>query len=547
MANPRGTVSSALPALPDRELVLDRYRPLRPLGSGASGSVWLARDERTGLDVALKIVPREGKAGYRAEREAEAAARLRHERCLRSYGFGSDAGHVYIAYEYVGGRTLREAMRAGELRDGQAVEAAAQILDGLAHAHGRGIVHRDVKPSNVLLLDDERVSIRVLDFGLARFDEAETLTAVGDVPGTLAYISPERLRGREAEPASDVWAVGVLLWETLAGKHPFWGVALPQMPAAIEAGAPPLALERPDLPKRLLAAIGHALDTDPAGRPSAAALAAELRSLRRRRPAQRRPRLEAPSLPSLAADPAVALRLVPPALAGVSAAVGASLLPFYPAHWPLAIGLGAVALGFAAPRAAVAVALAAPILPLGNLALGLALLWSAVAVAWLALTWRDARAGLAALAGPLLAPVGLLALVPLAVQPVRGHVRRGAQAGAAVALAAVVAGVRGVPLPFGAGAAPELELAAVESPFAAAATILGATPPALLAELAVLAAVAVAIPFARDPWRIAGLGAVMLAGTLLAAPVAPAFPLVVAAWATCAWLAGTRLAARDDH
>ena len=546
MAKPRGTVPSALPALPDRELVLDRYRPLRPLGSGASGSVWLARDERTGLDVALKIVPREGKAGYRAEREAEAAARLRHERCLRSYGFGSDAGHVYIAYEYVGGRTLREAMRAGELRDGQAVEAAAQILDGLAHAHGRGIVHRDVKPSNVLLLDEERVSIRVLDFGLARFDEAETLTAVGDVPGTLAYISPERLRGREAEPASDVWAVGVLLWESLAGKHPFWGVPLPQMPAAIEAGAPPLRHLRPDLPKRLLAAIDHALDTEPGGRPSAAALAEELRSLRRR-PANRRPRLEAPSLPSLTANPAAAVRLVPPALAGFAAFVGASLLPFYPAHWPLAIGAGAVALGFAAPRAAVAVALAAPILPLGNLALGLALLWSAIALAWLALVWGDARGGLAALSGPLLAPLGLIGLVPLAVQPVRGHVRRSAQAAAAVTLAVVAAGVRGSTLPFGVGPAPKLDLAGVESPFAAAATLLGSVPPALFAELAVLAAIAAAIPFARDQWRVAGLGAAMLAGTLLVAPAAPALPLVVAAWATCAWLAGTRLVARDEH
>src|SRR5687768_8175178 len=232
-------MAQALAQAPAPDLALGRYRPLRPLGSGSSGSVWLARDEQTGLDVALKIVPREGKAADRAEREAEAASRLRHERCLRSYGFGSDAGHVYIAYEYVGGRTLREAMRAGDLRDGQLVEAAAQILDGLSHAHGRGIVYRDVKPSNVLVLDEDGVSIRLLDFGLARFDEAETLTAVGDVPGTLAYISPERLRGAEAEPASDVWAVGVLLWEALAGKHPFWGVPLPQMPATIEAGAPP--------------------------------------------------------------------------------------------------------------------------------------------------------------------------------------------------------------------------------------------------------------------------------------------------------------------
>ncbi|MDQ3066307.1 MAG: serine/threonine protein kinase, partial [Actinomycetota bacterium] len=243
-------MSVAAQALPRRELVLDRYRPLRPLGSGGSGSVWLARDEHNGLDVALKIVPREGKAALRAEREAEAASRLRHERCLRAYGFGSDSGHVYIAYEYVAGRTLRDAMRSGELRDGQMIEAAAQILDGLAHAHTRGIVHRDVKPSNVLLAEEEGISVRLLDFGLAQFDETETLTAVGDVPGTLAYISPERLRGDEACSASDVWAVGVLLWEALAGKHPFWGVSLSQMAGTIESGCPPLQPERPDLPKR---------------------------------------------------------------------------------------------------------------------------------------------------------------------------------------------------------------------------------------------------------------------------------------------------------
>ena len=315
----RRGVSHAVQALPSRELVLDRYRPLRPLGSGGSGSVWLARDEQTGLDVALKIVAREGKAAFRAEREAEAASRLRHERCLRSYGFGSDYGHVYIAYEYVGGRTLREAMRAGELRDPQAVEAAAQILEGLAHAHGLGIIHRDVKPSNVLLAEGDEVSVRLLDFGLAQFDETDTLTAVGDVPGTLAYISPERLRGEEACPASDVWGVGILLWETLAGKHPFWGVPLPQMAATIEQGAPPLEEERPDLPKRLLAAIARSVAIDPAKRPPAAALAKELRSAltdRRRTPtvavAARRVPQPAALLPAgLAAGAALAGGTVP--------------------------------------------------------------------------------------------------------------------------------------------------------------------------------------------------------------------------------------------
>ena len=108
-------MSNAASAVLQSELVLGRYRPLKPLGSGGSGSVWLSRDETTGLDVALKIVPREGKAGSRAEREAEAAARLRHPSCQRAYGFGRDSRHVYIAYEYTPGRTFRELLRAGEL------------------------------------------------------------------------------------------------------------------------------------------------------------------------------------------------------------------------------------------------------------------------------------------------------------------------------------------------------------------------------------------------------------------------------------------------
>src|SRR5918999_672672 len=112
--------------LPTTDLVLGRYRPLRPLGSGGSGSVWLARDERRGGDVALKIVRREGKAASRAEREAKAAVRLRHERCLRSQAFAIDDNHVYIAYEYVSGCTLREAAREGRLDDWQTVEAGGQ-------------------------------------------------------------------------------------------------------------------------------------------------------------------------------------------------------------------------------------------------------------------------------------------------------------------------------------------------------------------------------------------------------------------------------------
>ena len=140
------------------------------------------------------------------------------------------------------------------MTDDEAIEACAQVCDGLAHAHAAGILHRDVKPSNVLLADGDRVSARVLDFGLAQMADAETLTEAGDVPGTLAYISPERLAGGEATPAADVWAVGVMLWEALAGRHPFWRGSMLETARAIEAGARPLAEFRPDLPKPLLRA-----------------------------------------------------------------------------------------------------------------------------------------------------------------------------------------------------------------------------------------------------------------------------------------------------
>src|SRR6266566_2628394 len=234
-------MGEAAPELTGIELVLDRYRPLRPLGSGGSGSVWLARDEQTGLEVALKIIAREGKAAVRAEREAAAASRLRHPSCLRAYAFDHDSSNVYIAYEFVPGKTFREALRAGELVDRSAIEACAQVCDALAHAHSAGILHRDVKPSNVLLADGEGISVRLLDFGLALMEEEDTLTAHGDVPGTLAYISPERLAGESASEASDVWAVGVMLWEALAGRHPFWQTSMLDTARAIEQGAESLA------------------------------------------------------------------------------------------------------------------------------------------------------------------------------------------------------------------------------------------------------------------------------------------------------------------
>jgi Protein kinase domain len=518
-------------ALSPGTLVLGRYRPLKPLGTGGAGSVWLARDERSGRDVALKIVSREGTLGPRAEREAAAAAQLRHERCLRAFALARDSEHVYIAYEYVRGHTLRHALRERELDDRGVVEAAAQILDGLAHAHGRGIVHRDVKPANVLLEEGPQVSIRILDFGLALIREEETLTAVGDIPGTLAYISPERLTGQTAGPAADVWAVGVLLWEGLAGRHPFWGGTLLETARCIQSGAPSLAAERSDLPRQLVALVDRALATDPSRRPPAARLAAELRAVS----AGDRRRSRQPSVPRLALRTPPA-RLVPAAPAVLFAAWTATALPFYPAGWWLGLAFLAGVSATLSARAGLAFALAVPILPLGNYALGLALVYAALAAVWLAVSWREPRAGLFCVLGPLLGPISALGLLPLAAQAVRSPARRAAQVAGAVLAAAAVASLARL---------DELQVRgeAGASPVARALwQTLGHNPDPALEALA-LAAAALLLPLcrARGAWAAAGFGAAMLALTLLPTGGVPALPLVLAAWLTATAVAAEPL------
>jgi len=521
-----------------QELILGRYRPVRPLGSGGMGHVWLARDEQSGLDVALKMVGREGKSAARAEREAKAAAALRHPHCQRIYAMARDPGHVYIAYEYVPGRTMRQALTAGELDDRAAVEVAVQVLEALAHAHARGIVHRDVKPSNVLLAEGDGIDVRLLDFGLAQMAEFDTLTAIGDVPGTLAYVSPERLLGRPATEAADVWAVGVMLWEALAGRHPFRTESLGETSRRIQAGAPGLASVRPDLPAGLQRAVGAALTLNPARRPSATRLADLLRARPKR---QRKPLTRSSVVPTRArAQAALGARILPAGLAAAWAAWPAATLPFYPSGSALPLAAAAGALALASPRAGTALAVAVAFFPLANISVGLACLYAAVAAGWLLLTWRDERSMLLLAAGPLLAPLGALGLLPLAAQAARGTARRAMQAAAATLLAAVVAGLEHRPLPFGAGAAP-LGLGITDSrrPGAVADALWRALAdrPVLLAEAGILAAAAALLPQARGPWPAALYAAGLLAATALVAPAATLPPIAAAAWITASILA----------
>jgi hypothetical protein len=526
-------MTGAAAAYEGPRLILGRYRAIQPLGSGGSGTVWLVHDVLEERDVALKVVPREGKAGERAEREAHAVARLRSRHCARAYSVQRDERHVYVAYEYVPGKTMREAIRAGELDDAGAIEAAAQILDALAHAHRRKVIHRDVKPANVLLEDSDDVSVRLLDFGLAQLEEVDTLTAAGDVPGTLAYISPERLAGKPTTGAADVWAVGVILWESLAGYQPFWSTSPVETARLIGAGAPPLAKARPDLPRELAAAVDRALAPDPRRRPAPERLAHDLRAATeaagRRR--QQRSRL---------ARGMLVQRALPALAAGAFVALACTLLPFFPTA--LVAGLATLA-GLASlvdPRAGLTLALLAPVLPLGNVSLALALAWLPAAAAWLVLGWRDARYGLVCVSGPVLALAGLLPLAPLACERARGPVRRFAQGAAAVLLAAIVLGLRGQPLPLTGDPAPlGLGLEGSTSVTAVAGALWSslAAEPALLVEALVIGAAAAALPAVRrfGLWGIAGFGAAytaiaVLVPTLAGAGDVASFPILVATW-----------------
>jgi hypothetical protein len=277
------------------------------------------------------------------------------------------------------------------------------------------------------------------------------------------------------------------------------------------------------------------LALDPAARPPAAHLAHELRDTFAERLRRRKTRTTVPEL-------SVPLRLAAPAAAALFAGWTAAEVAFYPTLFAPLLALIAGALMLARPRIGLAFTLAVPVLPLGNVSSGLAVVYAVVAVAWLALSWRTPRQGLFLALGPLLAPVLALGFLPLLAQAIRNPVRRALQVAAAVVLAAVVAGLRHASLPFTGTAPPKgLGIAGSGDAMAVAEALARAlqSHPALLLEAAVFAAAAVAIPYVRErgPWWIAGLGAALIAAALLPAPAVATAPLVLAAWATCTVLA----------
>jgi serine/threonine protein kinase/Tol biopolymer transport system component len=277
-----GRVSAARRPEPAR--IVGPYNVLERIGGGGMGIVHRAEDSRLGRIVALKFLPpdltRDTVAKARFQQEARAASALDHPNICTIFEVGETAdGQLYLAMPFYDGETLRQRLERGPLPVDEAVDVAAQVARGLAKAHRQGIVHRDVKPANLMLTADGVV--KILDFGIAKLAGAAVLTRTGSTLGTPAYMSPEQMRGEEVDARTDLWSLGVVLYEMLAGRRPFPGDHESVVRQAILGLRPePVSRLRPEVPPELDRITAGLLAKSLADRtPAADQAAAELRSL----------------------------------------------------------------------------------------------------------------------------------------------------------------------------------------------------------------------------------------------------------------------------
>ncbi|MCX6555429.1 MAG: protein kinase [Candidatus Aminicenantes bacterium] len=256
---------------------ISHYRILEKIGEGGMGIVYKAEDTKLKRTVALKFLPpeltRDAEAKQRFLHEARAAAALNHANIVTVYEINEHEGQVFIAMEYMEGLTLKELISADRPRSSehllpisQVVDIAAQIAKGLAVAHTKGIIHRDIKPANIFITNENVV--KILDFGIAKLAGGETkLTKTGTTMGTAAYMSPEQAMGKEVDQRSDIWSLGVILYEMLSGETPFQGEYMQAVVYSILNQEPkPLAKARPDMPAGLEGIVSKSLAKNPTER-----------------------------------------------------------------------------------------------------------------------------------------------------------------------------------------------------------------------------------------------------------------------------------------
>jgi serine/threonine-protein kinase len=265
---------------------LGRYRLLGELGRGAMGVVYRAEDPMLSRTVAIKTINMVADAEERAEyekrfyQEAKAAGGLSHPNVVTIYDIGHAGDVVYMAMEYVEGTELRDLLQGGRLDAAAAVDIAAQVAEGLAYAHARGVVHRDVKPANIMVSRDGPA--KIMDFGIARMRASDVKTQTGMLLGSPKYMAPEQLLGGPVDPRCDIFSLGIVLYEALTGAPPFSGADISQiMYQIVHATPPPPSAVNSRVPPMLDLIVAKALAKDPAARyPDAGALAADLRACR---------------------------------------------------------------------------------------------------------------------------------------------------------------------------------------------------------------------------------------------------------------------------
>jgi serine/threonine protein kinase len=274
---------------------ISHYTILEKLGEGGMGVVYKARDTKLDRDVALKFLPDRITTSpddlARFTQEAKAAAALSHPNICTIFGIEESDGRNFIVMEYVDGQMLEEKKHS--LTQKQALETGIQIAEGLAAAHEKGIVHRDIKPENIMIRKDGRVLI--MDFGLAKFRGASRLTKEGSTVGTAGYMSPEQVQGQETDHRSDIFSLGVLLYEMLTGEAPFKGLHETAISYEIVNVDPaPMSAIRPEIPAELDAIVLECLEKDPRERTqSAGQVALDLKKYRRESSRQKASRITA--------------------------------------------------------------------------------------------------------------------------------------------------------------------------------------------------------------------------------------------------------------
>src|SRR5579863_5994007 len=269
-------------SIAEDSVLANRYRIVEKIGAGGMAEVYRGIDHVLERDVAVKVLTeRSDEVCRRFLLEAQSMARLNHPNIVAVYDVGVDRDVSYIILEYVRGKTMREIDRS-KISFDDAINLTIQLLEALQYAHSQGIIHRDIKPGNIIVTDD-RV-LKVMDFGLARrMTDVSNLTQSGEIVGTIAYLPPERFLGKSGDNTSDLYSVGVLLYELLTGRLPFThesGDLVAVMFSHVNDRPKPPRQLNPLIPASLDRLIMRLLDKDPARRyPDAQTLVAELRSV----------------------------------------------------------------------------------------------------------------------------------------------------------------------------------------------------------------------------------------------------------------------------